>query len=71
MLFNKEKINEKTYIDKTLVNSWISFLSDIWGNRMDIIEQKLIYNIQDRFIWNSEAKNYVNEMMLKLNKYKN
>jgi hypothetical protein len=71
MLFSKDsdKLNYKQQISKTTISAWLTFLNDIWGNRIDIIKQKLIYNIQERYIWNKETENCVDEMIVKLSKY--
>jgi hypothetical protein len=68
-MFNNSKEIIKTIADKSLINSWILFLSDIWKDNIEVIKQKLIYNIQDKFIWNNEVENYINEQLEKLNSY--
>jgi hypothetical protein len=71
MLFDNDsdKLNNKQQIDKTTISAWLTFLNDVWGNRIDIIKRKLIYNIQDRYIWDNKIENCVDEMILKLSKY--
>jgi hypothetical protein len=71
MLFDNDsdKLNDKQQIDKTTISAWLTFLNDIWGNRIDIIRQKLIYNIQERYIWNKETENCVDKMIMKLSRY--
>lgn len=72
MIFSKDdKLNQKQQIDKSVINSWACFLADIWQDDTKTIKNKLVCNVQDRFIWNSETEEYINEVVDKLNKYKN
>ena len=70
-MFNNSKEIIKTTADKSLINSWILFLSDIWKDNIEVIKHKLIYNVQDKYIWDNNIEDYINEQLEKLNNYNN
>jgi hypothetical protein len=68
-MFREEII--KINIDKSIINSWTCFLADVWHDDIITIRQKLIANVQDRFIWNKDTEDYINEIVDRLGKYDN
>lgn len=65
MFGNKEIIKQET-IDKSLVKSWIECLLHICRGDIFRVKEKLVYNIQDRFIWNSDTENFINQELSKV-----
>lgn len=66
MLIREQKEVIKYRISISKLNSWICFLMDSCKENVDLIYQKLVYIIQDAFIWDKETDEYIISQLLKI-----